>query len=225
MAKRPVDRKNTIGALPLALTFTALYVVLAGAAGYLALDDPAPTAVAAPSTLPAGPTTTATPTTATTTTASTTGTTSTSALPPDVEQVTAPGGLTTVVPAGWRRSGGTVATTLVAVDPASPREEVRFGGAPVTDPSKSLLDRITEAAAQREREPAHRRLTLAATTVRDHPAVGWEFEDVEASGPTRVATVFWEVDGVEYVLYSAGPPERWENTRSRLKTMADLSSP
>lgn len=218
-----MNARNPIGALPLALSAAAVYAVLAGAAGYLTLDrhlpTPAPgtTAAAAPPTLPVITTTTTTPPPPTTTT--------TAALPPDLRRVEAPGGLTTVIPAGWAVATGTVATTLVATDPTSPRRELRLGGAPVTDPSTPLLDRIARAAADREREPDHRRVTLTPTTIRTHPAVTWEFDESTASGAKRVATAFWESGGVEYVLYSAGPPEEWDLTRSRLAAMVEHATP
>ncbi|MEU4740146.1 hypothetical protein AB0G02_06715 [Actinosynnema sp. NPDC023658] len=214
-----MNAKNQIGALPLALCCAALYAVVAGAAGYLVLDErtPAPVAVSAPTvpsiTTEVPPTTTAAPASTTT------------ALPADLRRVDAPGGLTTVIPADWAITPGTVATTLVATDPASPRREVRLGGAPVADASKPLLDRITEAAEGREREAGHRRLSLTATTIRNHPAVGWEFEESAPADPERVATAFWESNGVEYVLYSAGPPEEWDLTRSRLARMVELATP
>ncbi|WP_367135894.1 hypothetical protein [Saccharothrix sp. HUAS TT1] len=212
-----MSARNQLGALPLALSFAALYVVVAGAAGYSALDAPDPTAVAAAPTLPV-----ITTTTTTTTVAPTTTTTSTAALPPDLRRLEAPGGLTTAIPADWEVGPGTVATTLVATDPTAPRREVRLGGAPVTDPAKPLLDRITGAAAEREREPGHRRVALTATTIRNHPAVSWEFDENAAN---RVATAFWEANGVEYVLYSAGPPEEWDLTKSRLAGMVERATP
>ncbi|WP_157621463.1 hypothetical protein [Saccharothrix sp. NRRL B-16348] len=224
MARRPVNAKNQLGALPLALTCTALYIVLAGTAGYLTSTRPPPTAAAL---LPTITTTTTQPTTTqpTTNAPTTTQPTTTTTLPPDLQRVEAPGGLTTAIPANWTVTTGTVATTLVATDPTSPRRELRLGGAPVTDPATPLLDRITRAAADREREPGHRRVTLTATTIRDHPAVTWEFDENTPSGPKRVATAFWESAGVEYVLYSAGPPEEWDLTRSRLSSMVDRSTP
>ncbi|ROP40448.1 hypothetical protein [Saccharothrix texasensis] len=223
--------RNPIGALPLALSAAAVYVVLAGAAGYLALDrQPAapPPAAAAPD-LPAITTDTPASTTAAaaTTPPAAAGTTAstTQSPPPDLRRIDAPGGLSTVVPVGWEVTTGTVATTLVVTDPTSPRRELRLGGAPVTDPSTTLLDRITRAAADREREPGHRRVTLVPTTIRDHPAVSWEFDENTPAGPNRVATAFWEAGGVEYVLYSAGPAEEWDRTRSRLAGMVERAAP
>ncbi|MFD0199956.1 MULTISPECIES: hypothetical protein [Saccharothrix] len=216
-----MNAKNPIGALPLALTFTAVYLATAGTAGYLTFHarQPAPTTLAAAPSLPTIPTTTTTtPTTTTTTTTPTNPT-------PDQRQLRAPGGLTTTIPANWNVTTGTVATTLVATDPTSPEREVRLGGAPVTDPAKTLLDRITRAATDREREPGHRRVALTATTIRDHPAVTWDFTEHTPTGPKRVATAFWEVDGVEYVLYSAGPPDEWDVTRARLTLMVDAAKP
>ncbi|XVS63454.1 hypothetical protein ACQPYE_35150 [Actinosynnema sp. CA-299493] len=155
MARRPVTAKNPIGAVPLALSAAAAYVVLAGTAGYLTLDrrpaPPAPTTAAAAADLPV-----ITTTTAPASTAPAAGTTAptTPDLPPDLRRVDAPGGLGTVIPVGWEVATGTVATTLVVTDPTSPRRELRLGGAPVTDPSTPLLERITRAAADRERDPA-----------------------------------------------------------------------
>ncbi|WP_461121547.1 hypothetical protein [Saccharothrix stipae] len=225
-----MSARNPIGALPLALSAAALYVLIAGTAGYLAHPTPTTPTTAAAATLPVITTTTTTPPPTTpppTTTPPTSGTTinSSTAPPPDQQRVEAPGGLTTTIPAQWTITTGTVATTLVATDPTSPHREVRLGGAPVTDPSKPLLDRITAAATDREREAGHQRVTLTATTIRNHPAVIWEFAENATSGPKRVATAFWESKGVEYVLYSSGPPEEWEQTKSRLTRMVEAATP
>jgi hypothetical protein len=229
MARRPVNTRKQIGALPLALSFAVAYVVAAGAAGYLALDArPAEPTAAGATTTPALPVITTTTTTTTVTTpaaAPTVVTTTTVELSPDLKRVEAANGLTTAIPVTWPVTTGTVETTLVAVDPTSPRREVRLGGAPVADSSKPLLDRITAVAAQREGEPGHRRVSLSATTIRSHPAVSWEFDESATSGPKRVATAFWESNGVEYVLYSAGPPEEWDLTRFRLTQMVELARP
>ncbi len=214
-----MNARNQIGALPLALSLTAAYLVVAGTAAYLTFDtrQPAPTPTTSPTPAAAAPSLPLITTT--------TGATPTATIP-GPQRVEAPGGLTTTIPANWTITTGTVATTLVATDPTSPRRELRLGGAPVTDPSTPLLDRITQAATDREREPGHRRVTLTATTIRNHPAVTWEFdENTPSGGPKRVAAAFWEVNGVEYVLYSAGPPEEWESTRSRLARMVDTATP
>jgi hypothetical protein len=224
MARRPVNAKNPIGALPLALCFAAAYVVVAGTAGYLALDarSPAPTgAAAAAVTLPVITTTTA----ATAPPSAAPVPVTTTTLPPDLRSVDAPGGLTTAIPAGWAVTTGTGATTRVATDPADPRREVRLGGAPVTDPSVSLLDRITAAAVEREREPGHTRLGLAGDRIRDFPAVRWEFEQVESGATARTAVAYWETGGIEYVVYSSGPAGEWPQTRSRLAALIDHARP
>ncbi|MEV4026924.1 hypothetical protein AB0K14_29225 [Actinosynnema sp. NPDC050801] len=226
-----MSARNPIGALPLALSAAALYTLIAGTAGYLVhLADPTPTgpttAAAAIPVITTPPPTTPPPTTPPPTkTPLTTTPPSSGITPPDQQRVEAPGGLTTTIPAKWTITTGTVATTLVATDPTSPHREVRLGGAPVTDPSKPLLDRITTAATDREREAGHRRVTLTATTIRNHPAVTWEFDENATSGPKRVATAFWESKGVEYVLYSSGPPDEWEQTKSRLTRMVDAATP
>lgn len=224
MARRPVNAKNQLGALPLALSFAAVYVVVAGTAGYLASDarSPAPTTAAAAVTLPVITTTT---TTATAPPSAPPAAPTTTSLPPDLQRVDAPGGLTTAIPAGWAVTTGTVATTLVATDPADPRREVRLGGAPVTDPAVSLLDRITAAAVDRERQPGHTRLGLAADRIRDFPAVRWEFEQVESGATERTAVAYWETGGIEYVVYSSGPAGEWPQTRSRLAALVDHARP
>ncbi|MFI9010173.1 hypothetical protein ACIGNX_23370 [Actinosynnema sp. NPDC053489] len=231
MARRPAAAKNQIGALPLALTSAAAYLLLAGAAAYLSYTANEPTLAAAttPGPTTPGPTTPGPTTpgvTAPPPTSPTSATPPSAPPPPDTRRITAPGGLTTTIPADWTVTPGTVATTLVATDPTAPARELRLGGAPVTDPATPLLDRITAAATDREREPGHRRLTLTGTTIRDHPAVTWEFEEnAGAPDAKRVATAFWEANGVEYVLYSAGPPREWDLTKARLTRMVDTATP
>ncbi|MFC6093320.1 hypothetical protein [Saccharothrix lopnurensis] len=226
-------RAGRLGALPLAFAITAAYVVVGGAAGVLALragtsasgppvaapasttprlpvittpSAASPSSEAAPSSEPApssGPTASTTP-----------------APPPGFRRVEAPGGLVTVVPSDWAVAPGTVPTTLVATDPGG-RREARFGGAPVTDPGRTLLERITAAAAERGREPGHERLALAETSIRGFPAVRWEF--AEPAGRTAVA--YWETGGVEYVVYASGPPESWPDTQALLTAMVDAARP
>lgn len=222
-------RAGRVGALPLAFAITAAYVVVIGGAGVLALraDTPGPPAARASTTprLPVITTSGATapppsaPPSSTAPAASTTPGT-TPAAPPGFRTVEAPGDLVTIVPADWAVGPGTVATTLVATAPDG-RREARFGGAPVTDPGRTLLERITAAAADREREPGHARLGLAGTTIRGHPGVRWEF--AEATG--RVAVAYWETGGVEYVVYASGPPEAWSDTRALLTAMVDAARP
>ncbi|MFE9745386.1 hypothetical protein ACFYOT_10815 [Saccharothrix saharensis] len=226
MARRPVSPRNPIGAVPLALCCAAAYVVVAGAAGYLALGGrtPAPTAAAAV-TLPVITTTTGTAPPSAPPAPPAPTTTTTAALPPDLQRVEAPGGLTTAIPAGWAVTAGTVATTLVATDPANPRREVRLGGAPVTDATVSLLERITAAAVDRERQPGHTRLTLTGDRIRDFPAVRWDFEQVADGVTERAAVAYWETGGIEYVVYASGPVEEWPQTRSRLTALITHARP
>jgi hypothetical protein len=139
--------------------------------------------------------------------------------------VEAPGGLTTAIPAGWAVTAGTVVTTLVATDPANPRREVRLGGAPVTDATVSLLDRITAAAVDRERQPGHTRLALTGDRIRDFPAVRWDFEQVADGVAERAAVAYWETRGIEYVVYASGPAGEWPQTRSRLAALITHARP
>ncbi|MCE6997915.1 hypothetical protein LZG04_24395 [Saccharothrix sp. S26] len=222
MARRPVNARNPIGALPLALSLAVAYVAVAGAAGFLALDarTATPTTTVAAVVVPV-----ITTTTATTTTAPSAAPTTTTELPPDLRRVDAPGGLSTAIPAGWAVGAGTVATTLVATDPADPRREIRLGGAPVTDPAVPLLDRITAAAVEREREPGHTRLALTGDRIRDFPAVRWDFEELVEGAPERVAVAYWETGGIEYVVYARGPAGEWAQTRSRLAALIDHARP
>lgn len=228
-----MNGKSQIGTVPLALSSAALYVVVAGAAGYLIPDTrpSRPAAATAAATADVAPTDTRTlPMITTTTTTPPIPTTTapppnTTAPPAGFQPVEAPGGLVTIAPEGWPVATGTVATTLVVTDPANRRREVRLGGAPVTDPARPLLDRITAAAVEREREPGHTRLALAGTRIREFPGVRWEFEHVVDGTSTRAAVVYWETNGIEYVIYSAGPPEEWAATQSRLTAMSDFARP
>ncbi|GAA1308307.1 hypothetical protein [Saccharothrix xinjiangensis] len=226
MARRSGDaRAGRLGALPLAFAITAAYVVVGGGAGVLALRaGTSGQPVARVSTTPRLPVITTPGETAPPSAAPPAPRPSSSpaapAPPPGFRAVEAPGGLVTVVPDDWAVGPGTVATTLVATAPDG-RREARFGGAPVTDPGRTLLERITAAAADREREPGHARLALAETPVRGHPGVRWEF--AEAAG--RVAVAYWETGGIEYVVYASGPVEAWSDTRALLAAMVDAARP
>ncbi|MGM1061790.1 hypothetical protein [Saccharothrix sp. Mg75] len=218
--------KNRWGAFPVALCAAVAYAVMGGAAGVLALHAATPVTPTPAAEAPPLPVVTAAPSPAPTTAApSSAPATAATPVPPGFRAINAPGGLSTVVPASWPASTGTAVTTLVAADPADARREVRLGGAPVTDPAKTLPARITEAAVDREREAGHSRIVLSETSTRGFPAVRWEFEEGSDRGPKRVAAIFWEVGGVEYVLYSAGPPDEWGTTRELLDTMIRHATP
>lgn len=216
-----------LGAIPLALSITAAYLVVGGVAGGWVLHAKTSTAgpVAVPTSAPPIPriTTTAAPVAPASSAPLTTTTAAPQPLSPPAgfHLVEAPWGLVAAVPEGWPIDTGTVATTFVAADPTDPRREVRVGGAPITDRSKSLLDRITAAAGEREREPGHTRIGLAGTRVREFPAVRWDFEE----GVERMAAAYWETKGVEYVLYASGPIAEWPRTQERLTAMIDFSRP
>ncbi|WP_156077097.1 hypothetical protein [Saccharothrix sp. NRRL B-16314] len=224
--------RRQVATVPLALSITAVYLVVGGAAGALALH--AKSATTAPVPVPAllspslpqpPPSLSRTTTTPPPSPSAVPTTTTAPALPAGFRLVEAPGGLTTAVPEGWTISTGTVATTLVATDPANPRREIRLGGAPVTDPSTTLLARITTAAVEREREPGHTRLALAQTTIREFPAVRWDFEEVVDGVAERMAVAYWETGGIEYVVYASGPSEEWSKTRSDLEVLIDNARP
>ncbi|MBB5805605.1 hypothetical protein F4560_005373 [Saccharothrix ecbatanensis] len=224
MANPRKPGRRQVAALPLALSITAVYLVVGGAAGTLALQAKSSAPVPIPSTssspLPRITTTTPPAPPAAVPTSSTPP-----ALPAGFRLVEAPGGLTTAVPEGWTINTGTVATTLVATDPTNPRREIRLGGAPVTDPSTTLLARITAAAVEREQEPGHTRLALAETRIREFPAVRWDFEEIVDGVAERVAVAYWETGGIEYVVYAARPAEEWPKTQSDLKVLTDNARP
>ncbi|WP_447004045.1 hypothetical protein ACRAKI_31070 [Saccharothrix isguenensis] len=221
---RKSDRRPA-AALPLALSITAVYLAVAGAAGALTLQAKSAASVPLPSppnaspSLPRNPVTPPLPPSAVPTT------TAAPALPPGFRLVEAPGGLATAVPEGWTINTGTVATTLVATDPTNPRREIRLGGAPVTDPSTTLLARITAAAVEREQEPGHTRLALAQAEIRQFPAVRWDFEETVDGVAERAAVAYWETGGIEYVVYASGPSAEWSKTRSTLKVLIDNARP
>ncbi|MDG9722367.1 serine/threonine-protein kinase [Streptomyces sp. DH41] len=72
----------------------------------------------------------------------------------------------------------------------------------------------------------YRRVGLERTTYRDHDSARWEYtwtalpKDTEFPGPRRaVEETYMSRDGVEYVIFMAGPVEDWETTRQQFRTV------
>ncbi|WP_345588548.1 serine/threonine-protein kinase [Streptomyces marokkonensis] len=72
----------------------------------------------------------------------------------------------------------------------------------------------------------YRRVGLERTTYRDHDSARWEYtwtalpKDTEFPGPRRaVEETYMSRDGVEYVIFMAGPVDDWETTRQQFRTV------
>ena len=133
-----------------------------------------------------------------------------------------PRGLVTVLPNSFTVTSGQVTGTQVAKDVADPDVEVRFGGD--TQESTGLLETITKAADAESGKPGYQRVALGSAAHRGHDAVEWEFLKPNQNGELRHTRAhYWRVDGIEYVLLVAAPPDRWSEASPILDTMIDHS--
>lgn len=130
----------------------------------------------------------------------------------------------TVLPSSWQVTAGSVSTTQVGTDPADPRREVRFGGAPIEDNTTNLLGRITGAATNNPPN-GYAESTLQSTAFHGYPAVRWEYDYVRNGVTRRVAAFYWEARGVDYVIYAATSPEDWAALRAVVRTMEEHAGP
>lgn len=137
--------------------------------------------------------------------------------PPGFRRVSGPGGIRTVIPAGWPVSRSTGPGAMQAIDPADGTRVVKFGGAPAprVDIATSHIryERLLEA-----RTPGYRRLSLASATYGGHAAVEWEFERGVGGGRERVRSLYWRTQGIEYFVLASAPASGW----ARMKPIYDV---
>jgi hypothetical protein len=207
-------RRSRPSAVPLALFFATGYFV-AAVAGGTALSGPDGERLPTLSMSTDGTRTAAPP-------ARTTAPTSTT--PAGFREVTGPHLLKTVLPEKWRVRTGAVPTTLVATDPDDPRREVRFGGAPVSDPSTDLSSRIRRVAGNTKVE-GYRRTAVESSRFHDYPAIRWDYEYLRDDEPRQVSTFYWEALDIEYVIYAASAPEEWTTVQVLVQTMKEHTRP
>jgi hypothetical protein len=170
----------------------------------------------------AGPrgTTTTTPSPTTTTTTSP----PTTSAPVGFQPVAGPGGLRTVIPAGWRSAKTTGPGALQATDPADTVRYVKYGGssAPDLDIESSHIQYENVFAV---RAVDYRRITLTSARYGGHDAVEWEFEHREGATLLHVRSLYWRTGGTEYFVLAAAPAERWPAMRSVYDAMVSNATP
>ena len=211
---QPNPQKYGRSSIPLALFFATGYF-LAAAAGGTALTGPDGERL---------PTLSMSTDSARTTAPPPRTTAPTSTTPNGFREVTGPHLLRTVLPNRWQVTPGAVPTTLVATDPDDPRHEVRFGGAPVSDPSTDLPSRIRLAAANTKVE-GYRRTAVESSRFHDYPAIRWDYEYLRDDEPRQVSAFYWEALDVEYVIYAASTPDDWPTMQALVQKMKEHTRP
>ncbi|MGQ0840469.1 hypothetical protein [Actinokineospora sp.] len=236
----PSRRGPQLSSRWLASSFVAAYVVVSAAVGTLLLvvpkDDPAAAATIPTYIYEQGPppieapeaTVRATPDPGPPLTGLTTATASPSkvALPVDAgtRRVQGPGGLVTVIPAGWKVTRSTGPGAMQATDPADPTRFIRYGGAAAPD-ADLLMSHVDYDAAFSATKPGFRRISLGTTTYHGVRAVDWEFQYDTPQGKRHVHSMYWRVDGTEYFLYAAANTARWAETLPVYHAMIDNAAP
>ncbi|WP_436491766.1 hypothetical protein [Actinokineospora sp. HUAS TT18] len=163
-----------------------------------------------------------TTTTRTTTTRPTQITTTTDALA-GFTRVSGPGGMSTLIPAGWPQKTGTGPGNLEATDPAGNGRNVKYGGAP--HDGKDLLTSHIEYAQTVSTRPGYRQLQLGLVSFHGGDAVDWEFVLDSGGGTRHVRSLYWRRDGYEFFVYAGSQEELWPETQAILNTMIDNATP
>ncbi|WP_370944559.1 hypothetical protein AB5J62_36360 [Amycolatopsis sp. cg5] len=144
--------------------------------------------------------------------------------PPAWESISAPAGLTMIIPRGWPTKTVPEPGSMQATDPRDPKRILKFGGAEPADPAD-----IQTYHRNYERQLAQRSgyvlFGLRPTTVRGHEAVDWEFEWNAPEGRRHVRSVYWRAGGIEYYVYAHGPQATWSETAAIAAAMVTGSTP
>lgn len=144
--------------------------------------------------------------------------------PQGFQRVAGPASVQTVIPIGWRiaRAGGPGA--MRASDPSDAGRFLGYGGAPsaTADIVELRLLAETDFAA---RATDYKRLRLDSATYGGHPAVEWEYEHDDGSGPRHVCALYWLADDTQYFVYASGPAEQWSRMRPIYDAMVANSRP
>lgn len=207
----------------LALAVAAGNLVVCGAIGATVLlvstKDEGGAAVAAPSLPPTAEATLLSQSPSSAESSSSTGSPPSSSASP----VSGPGGIATVLPAGWTAQPKDQ-YTAEAHDPADNSRFVRYG---VSAPSTASIMAVHTAGEKDfiRRYPSYRRLRLEETPVRGHDGLVWEFEYTAAEGQRHVRVHYWRVSGTEYLVYASSKAEQWPATEPILTAMLDQSTP
>ncbi|GAB2819093.1 hypothetical protein [Lentzea nigeriaca] len=170
-------------------------------------------------------TTTTKRTTATTTTQPVRRTTTTTTRAIDYQRVSGAYELVTAIPEGWSTRTGDVSTVQVARSAAMPGFEMRFGGAPPDDPSKSMLGRITAAHQAKLGKNSYEVEELTDTKFHGYPSVVWSYTTTPNGTRQYCTGVWWEAGGIEYVLFVVSPPSERTQAESLLNLMTTHAKP
>lgn len=144
--------------------------------------------------------------------------------PNGFQRVTGPELVQTVIPIGWHVARGGAPGAMRATDPSDSGLFVGFGGAQA--PAEDIAD--AHAASETkfaERTTDYERIDLNRATYAGHPAVEWEYQHNDGSGPQHVRALFWQVDGVEYFIFASGPEPRWQRMQPVYDEMVAHSRP
>jgi hypothetical protein len=141
------------------------------------------------------------------------------------EQVSGPGGMTTHIPAGWPTKTATGPGAMQADDPTGAALILRYGGSATSelDTYQIHTDYAQDFAANRSGYSLFR---LDRASVRDMPAVDWEFEyDPKDDVRRHVRSVYWLSQGYEYFVYVSAPVDQWPQAQDILDVMLDTATP
>jgi hypothetical protein len=139
------------------------------------------------------------------------------------EYVSGPAGLTTVAPVDWAPKSTRSSGTVERFDPDDPGRFVRYGAVPsegnVYDPDNYFARTPTV-------HNGYQQYTLTTTTFHGRPAAEWEFEfDKQGGGRRHVHALYWEVDGMEYVVYASSTADRWAEMAPIFAAMVENATP
>lgn len=201
----------------LAVSCAALYLVVSAVIGAALLATPQP--------VPAGVAARGNPTSVADRDSGDTTTVVTTRPPPDgFQRVTGPEMVQTVIPIGWNVARGGAPGAMRATDPSNSGRFVGYGGAPApkVDIAQAHVANETKFA---ELTADYERIDLNRATYAGHPAVEWEYQHDDGSGPQHVRALYWHVDGIEYFVFASGPKQQWSRMRPIYDEMVANSRP
>ena len=208
---------RSLSSRSLAVSCAALYLVVSAVVGVALLASPRPA--------PPGVAVSDDPTSVAERNAGQPPTTATPPRPPHgFQRVTGPEMVQTVIPLGWRVARGGAPGAMRATDPADGGRFVAFGGAPAPDQDLATT-RVVNETKFAARTDDYERIDLIRATYAGHPAVEWEYEHDDGSGPQHVRALFWQVDDVEYFIVASGPVQHWQRMRPIYDQMVANSRP
>jgi hypothetical protein len=139
------------------------------------------------------------------------------------QPVSGPGGITTVIPAGWSASPASGPGAMQANDPADPTRFIRFGGSAA--PREDIYGSHVAYQSQISDRPGFRSIRLEPTRFHGAEAVAWEFQWDVAEGRRHVSSLYWRIGGTEYFVLAAALVHRWPETEPIFDAMIANAQP